>query len=147
MSSQPPVQLTRFIGREQEISDITRLLSDVRLLALTGPGGCGKSRLAAAVAAQVKGRYEGGAVWVDLTSISDESLVARAVAKAVDEFIVWQRGAIGRDVNPSELIRRVVDAGALRLTVTAPAYAALDYSQLAVRDGMLAVTFGGLLDE
>jgi non-specific serine/threonine protein kinase len=78
-----PVQLTRFIGREQEIDDVARLLSDARLLTLTGPGGCGKTRLAVAVATQVEHKYEDGAVWVDLASIADGSLVSQTVAKAV----------------------------------------------------------------
>ena len=44
------LQLTSFVGREQEMVEVKRLLADQRLLTLTGPGGCGKSRLALAVA-------------------------------------------------------------------------------------------------
>ncbi|HEY1407813.1 MAG TPA: NB-ARC domain-containing protein, partial [Promineifilum sp.] len=84
MRSQLPVHLTRFIGRQQEISDVKRQLTQTRLLTLTGPGGCGKTRLAVAVTNQVSEEYEGGAVWVDLASTTDESLVAQAVATAVD---------------------------------------------------------------
>jgi phage-related baseplate assembly protein len=69
------------------------------------------------------------------------------VAAAVDAYVLWQRSAIGRDVNPSELIRRVMDAGALRVDITAPAYAELDYSELAVLDGAADITYGGLDDE
>jgi phage-related baseplate assembly protein len=73
--------------------------------------------------------------------------IQAAVTEAVVDFVSWQRGAIARDVNPSELVRRVMDAGALRVTVTAPVYAALDYSQLAVLDGEAAVTYSGLAAE
>ncbi len=45
-----PVPLTSFIGREQEIHQIQRLLTRSRLLTLTGPGGCGKTRLTIQVA-------------------------------------------------------------------------------------------------
>lgn len=83
MSSQLPVQLTRFIGREQEISDIKRQLAQTRLLTLTGPGGCGKTRLAAAVAAQVLDAYHDGVAWVDLASVADESLVVQTVARSL----------------------------------------------------------------
>jgi len=47
-----PVSVTRFIGREQERSQVERLLTRHRLVTLTGPGGIGKTRLAIAVAGQ-----------------------------------------------------------------------------------------------
>jgi ATP/maltotriose-dependent transcriptional regulator MalT len=40
-----PTQLTRFVGREQEGAHIKQLLTDARLSTLTGPGGCGETRL------------------------------------------------------------------------------------------------------
>ncbi|MCE5315155.1 MAG: baseplate J/gp47 family protein [Armatimonadota bacterium] len=69
------------------------------------------------------------------------------IATAVDSYVLWQRSAIGRDVNPSELIRRVMDAGALRVTVTNPAYDELTFSELAVLSGTATLTNGGLDDE
>jgi predicted ATPase/DNA-binding CsgD family transcriptional regulator len=83
MSSNLPIQLTRFIGRERETGDVKRLLAETRMLTLTGPGGSGKTRLAAAVAAQVLDGYEDGVTWVDLAAIADESLVAQTVARAL----------------------------------------------------------------
>ena len=45
-----PLQLTSFVGREREVADVTRRIADgpdrMRLLTLTGTGGCGKTRLA-----------------------------------------------------------------------------------------------------
>jgi len=52
-----PTQLTSFIGREQEIADIRRLLDRTRLLTLTGSGGCGKTRLALQIAADLLEHY------------------------------------------------------------------------------------------
>ena len=47
-----PAQLTSFIGREAELVQLEALLPEARLLSLVGAGGCGKTRLAAQLAAQ-----------------------------------------------------------------------------------------------
>jgi predicted ATPase/DNA-binding SARP family transcriptional activator len=78
-----PLELTSFVGREREIAEVKRLSASHRCLTLTGPGGCGKSRLALAVAADVRGEFEDGAWWVELASLSDPELVPRAVASAL----------------------------------------------------------------
>jgi DNA polymerase III delta prime subunit len=78
-----PLALSTFIGREREISEVKRLVGDDRLLTLTGPGGCGKTRLALAVASEVVEGFEDGAWWVALTSLSDPTLVPQAVASAL----------------------------------------------------------------
>jgi class 3 adenylate cyclase len=52
-----PLQLTSFVGREEEIAEVERLLGRTRLLTLTGPGGSGKSRLALRVAAELLPRF------------------------------------------------------------------------------------------
>ena len=52
-------QLTSFIGRSQEIAEIRRLFSSTRLLTLTGAGGCGKTRLALQVAADLLEQFRG----------------------------------------------------------------------------------------
>lgn len=75
--------MTRFIGRQREIGHVTRLLTETRFLTLTGPGGSGKTRLALKAVALLNISYAGSPIWVDLASISDESLVAQAVAKAL----------------------------------------------------------------
>ena len=48
-----PVQLTSFIGREQEIAGVCRLLEKHRLVTLTGSGGTGKTRLSLQVAEEM----------------------------------------------------------------------------------------------
>src|SRR5207249_3653831 len=57
-----PVQWTSFIGREQEMPELKRLIPATPLLTLTGPGGCGKTRLALQVAADLLDAYPDG-VW------------------------------------------------------------------------------------
>ena len=79
-----PVELSSFIGREREISEIKGLLAEHRLLRLTGPERAGKARLALAVAFEVVESFEDGVWWVGLASLSDPDLVPRAVATALD---------------------------------------------------------------
>jgi class 3 adenylate cyclase len=75
-----PQQSTSFIGREQELADLERLLGKTRLLTLTGSGGCGKTRLALQVGADALEHYADGVWLVELASLSDANLVPHAVA-------------------------------------------------------------------
>ena len=78
-----PRQLTRFVGREWELAEIRRLLDSSRLVTLTGIGGAGKTRLAAEVAQRAAATHQDGVAWVDLSSISDPTLVDRHVSSAM----------------------------------------------------------------
>jgi len=75
-----PVHLTAFVGRERELGEIRRLLQRARLLTVTGPGGCGKTRLVVEAAGEVVHRYPDGVWFVDLGAVSDPVVVPRAVA-------------------------------------------------------------------
>lgn len=68
--------------------------------------------------------------------------IQEAVTAAVNGFVDWQGGTIGRDVNPSELVKRIVAAGAKRAVVTAPAFAAVGDTEVAVL-GTLSLSYGG----
>lgn len=72
--------------------------------------------------------------------------IQTAVNKAVDDWILWQRQKIGRDINTSELIRRVVVAGAKRVVISQPIDTVVQSNELAVNTSK-SVTFGGLEDE
>jgi predicted ATPase/DNA-binding SARP family transcriptional activator len=88
-----PRQLTSFVGRERERADIASLLGRARLVTLTGPGGCGKTRLALEAAADAIAGMRDGAWFVDLAGLSDSALVAQAAALAVGVPIPGARSA------------------------------------------------------
>lgn len=78
-----PLDLTSFVGRERELAEVARLLSDHRLVSLVGAGGSGKTRLAAQVARQVAADFEDGAWWIELAALTDAAHVAQAIASVL----------------------------------------------------------------
>jgi predicted ATPase/DNA-binding XRE family transcriptional regulator len=81
-----PIQLTTFIGRQNEIRELTELLSGNsprRLVTLTGPGGMGKTRLALQTAIGLSHLYLDGIWFVDLTPLTTPDLVSQTVASAL----------------------------------------------------------------
>jgi predicted ATPase len=88
-----PRRLTSFVGRERERADIAQLLGRARLVTLTGPGGCGKTRLALEAASDALAQLPDGAWFVDLAGLGDPALVAQAAALAVGVPIPGSRSA------------------------------------------------------
>lgn len=78
-----PAPATALIGREREIAEVEQLLARGRLLTLTGAGGCGKTRLALAVAERRREDFRDGACFVDLAALAEPDLVPEAVASAL----------------------------------------------------------------
>lgn len=78
-----PVQLTSFIGRENEISEIKEILKSARLLTLTGLGGTGKTRLSLQIAAEMIDEFNHGVWLAELASLRDPLLVAVAISGAL----------------------------------------------------------------
>jgi class 3 adenylate cyclase len=76
-----PVQRTRFIGRQAEMDAVIRLLADESLVTLVGSGGCGKTRLAVQMAAEVLNDYPDGVWLADLAALSDPNAIATQVGQ------------------------------------------------------------------
>jgi predicted ATPase/DNA-binding SARP family transcriptional activator len=89
-----PSPLTSFVGRERERAEIARLLGRARLVTLTGPGGCGKTRLALEAAADALAQLPDGAWFVDLAGLGDPELVAQAAALALGVPIPASRSTL-----------------------------------------------------
>jgi predicted ATPase/class 3 adenylate cyclase len=70
-----PLQPTSFVGRQQDVLRIERLLETEALVTVVGAGGMGKTRLALEAATSVLNDRKDGTWFVDLASISDEALV------------------------------------------------------------------------
>ncbi|MBP2323504.1 putative ATPase/DNA-binding SARP family transcriptional activator [Kibdelosporangium banguiense] len=100
-----PVPLTRLVGRETDVATVRQSLLQRRLVTLTGPGGCGKTRLAVAIAAQ----YTKPVCFVDLAPLTESDLVPRAVADALS---LSEQG--GRSITDS-LVDQLADQALLLL--------------------------------
>ena len=77
-----PMQLTSFIGRERELKEVKHLLSNTRLLTLTGIGGTGKTRLALQLGAEMLApkQFANGVWFVELAPLADPTLVTQTIA-------------------------------------------------------------------
>jgi predicted ATPase len=82
-----PIQLTSFVGRDTEIGELRKLLGDVRLVTLVGPGGIGKTRLALQVASQAPESFVDGLCFAEFASLSDPEIVPQTVASALGVLV------------------------------------------------------------
>ena len=78
-----PAELTTFIGRDREVSEVVALLRSSRLVTLTGAGGVGKTRLGLRVAAEFPGEAEDGIYLVELAETTGDDQVEAAVARVL----------------------------------------------------------------
>ena len=86
-----PTPVTSFVGREEDLVQVLRLVSEHRLVTLCGPPGVGKSRLALEVMHSLDGEAPGGIWLVDLTRARAEEDVPRVLAEVLED--VGTRGS------------------------------------------------------
>ncbi|MFQ5460161.1 MAG: BTAD domain-containing putative transcriptional regulator, partial [Anaerolineae bacterium] len=120
-----PARESRFVGRRNDLEAVGRMLREHRLTTLTGPAGCGKTRLAlelasGLVAADVDpagrpeapgevgaGPFPDGIWWVDLAAVAQADQVAPAVATVLGASTAtgaWSPDAIARTVAGKTLL-------------------------------------------
>lgn len=78
-----PAQLTSFIGREQEITELKRLFGTTRLLTLTGVGGAGKTRLALRIGLELFEQFSKEVFLVELAPLSDPNLILPTICRVL----------------------------------------------------------------
>jgi predicted ATPase/DNA-binding CsgD family transcriptional regulator len=78
-----PAEVSSLVGRGPQLAAVLDGLRTARVVTLTGPGGCGKTRLALRAATLAAGGFEDGARLVELASLTDAALVPAAVAEAL----------------------------------------------------------------
>ncbi|MFI0464325.1 BTAD domain-containing putative transcriptional regulator [Saccharopolyspora sp. 5N102] len=87
-TSNIPAQRTELIGRDTDLGELRRAVTESRLVSLTGPGGVGKTRLALAAAASAADRFPDGTWLVELaplqpTATDEAGWLAEEVAQVI----------------------------------------------------------------
>lgn len=81
--------------------------------------------------------------WIPETQKSIATSLQKKVDDTINEYISWQNSKIGRDINPSELIYKMISAGAKRVEVTSPVYQDIGDTEIAQLSS-LSVEYGGV---
>lgn len=88
--------------------------------------------------------YELNLTWFMAQENSTQyALIQSAVNKSVQDYLLWQKQMPGRDINPSELTRLIMQAGAKRVEISSPAFQKLEPTEIA-KETAVNVTFGGI---
>lgn len=73
----------------------------------------------------------------------DAATVQNAVAAAVSSFTAWQRGRLGRDINPSRLVQMLMGVGGVkRVDVSKPVFTVLSNTQVAHEQAVKVIMAG-----
>ena len=84
--------------------------------------------------------------YISKSDATGAARIQKAAEEAVQDFILWQKAKLGRDINPTELYYRLRAAGVKRAEITSPIFTPTHKSQVAAADTVKA-TFGGLEDD
>src|ERR1700754_1736363 len=78
-----PAELTTFVGRHDELAQLSEKTAASRLVTVVGPGGVGKTRLAVHAATRLGAQIHGPVRFADLSVLREPDLVADVVAEAL----------------------------------------------------------------
>lgn len=81
ITPQLPAEITRFVGRKQEMEEVRRLLEKSRIVTLTGPPGTGKTRLGLQIAREQASTFRDGVIFIPLASVRTADNILWAITE------------------------------------------------------------------
>jgi len=82
--------------------------------------------------------------WINSDNASQAVSIQSAVTQAVNDFALWQRSRIGRDITPDELTKRMLIAGAKRVNIISPTFTTVANSAVAQDNGNITISYQGI---
>ena len=84
--------------------------------------------------------------YIGADSESFSATIQQAVTEAINQYVEWQKEKLGRDINPSQLMKNIIEAGAKRAEITEPVFTKVENTEVAVAD-QISVAMGGIESE
>lgn len=85
--------------------------------------------------------------YINKSDRSRTSQINENVQTAIQEYVKWQKNKIGRDINPDQLRKMLISAGAKRLEIREPEYRAISHASIALLSGETKILYGGIEDD
>lgn len=85
--------------------------------------------------------------YINKSDRTKTSQIHENIQIAVQEYMKWQRAKIGRDINPDQLRKRLVSAGAKRLEIREPVFEAISHASIALIGKEPVALYGGIEDD
>lgn len=85
--------------------------------------------------------------YINKSDRSKASLIHEQVQAAIGEYVLWQKERIGRDINPDQLRKMILSAGAKRLEIRSPDFRKVPKRSIAILNGDAVAVYGGIEDD
>lgn len=85
--------------------------------------------------------------YINASERNKAPMIQESITKAVNEYIAWQKSHIGRDINPDQLRKLIITAGAKRADIRKPEYQVIDRCSIGVLDAEASIVYGGVEDD
>lgn len=85
--------------------------------------------------------------YINESDSSAVSTLQKNIAQAANDYILWQRTKLGRDINPDELVKRCLAAGAKRVVINSPNFTTVNTTAVAIPEEDVSIKYGGIEDD